>query len=204
MAFQEVQIMNSGDYTLYTLIILVLSFVYYYYKYRHTRTTIQQNNLFNNNPDMQFDNNNANNQEEVRQFEQNVLNRNLEGNQQFNSQGNNGNQIKIFTLINNVRKEHSVDVNIKVDEFIRNHLSDIVIPNNKKLMLICKGKRLELNRKLSEVQVTNETVIHGFMIENTNPDSNGNQENNSNYNNSKLFITKTQEITFLVELLKTM
>lgn len=204
MAFQEVQIMNSGDYTLYTVIILVLSFVYYYYKYRHTRTTIQQNNLFNNNQDMQFDNNNANHQEEVRQFEQNVLNRNQEGNQQFNSQGNNGYQIKIFTLINNVRKEHSVDVNIKVDEFIRNHLSDIVIPNNKKLMLICKGKRLELNRKLSEGQVTNETVIHGFMIENTNPDSNGNQENNSNNNNSKLFITKTQEITFLVELLKTM
>ncbi len=185
MAFQETKIMHSGDYTIYTVIILVLSFIYYYYKYRNTRATIQSNNLFNNYPNNQSDINNAF-QEELRQSQQNVGNTNQQVNEPSNPQANNTNRIKVFTIINNLRKEHSVDVNIRGDEFIRLHLNDIPIPNNKRLMLICKGKRLELNKKLIEGQVTNETVIHGFMIDNINPDSNGNQGNYSNnVNNSK-------------------
>jgi len=185
MAFQETKIMHSGDYTIYTVIILVLSFVYYYYKYRNTRATIQSNNLFNNNVNNQSNINQAY-QEELRQSEQNLGNTNQRINETLTPEANNTNQIKIFTIINNLRKEHSIDVNITGDEFIRVHLIDIPIPNNKRLMLICKGKRLELNKKLIEGQVTNETVIHGFMVDNINSDSNGNQGNYSNnVNNSK-------------------
>ena len=56
-----------------------------------------------------------------------------------------------YTLWNDVRDQETRILTPKdegnLSDFIKNHLNDVIIPENKKLFLICKGKKLELNLK---------------------------------------------------------
>lgn len=162
MPYQEFNL--SGDYVLSTLVILVLSFAYYYYKYRNTRNTITTMNISNTNR-------NDNNQmipeieEEIKRSQDIVkCSNHMQSNHNERKDREDINRLKIFTLINGVKKEHLVNFNIIIADFIKEHLIDIPIPSNSRLVLICKGKRLDPSLKFTYYSVTNNTIIHGFFI----------------------------------------
>ena len=186
MPYEEVKIINSGDFTITSIIIILLSFFYYYYKYRNTRNNIENLNLNNNNASIPNINRNEFNphiEEEIKQFEEKSINNESSRTAQSNSTDNcmdqTSKKLKIFTLINSIKKEHFINFDMIIDEFIKNNLSDVPLPNNNKLILICKGKKLDPKLQFNKYQVSDDTIIHGFFIKNE-PSNNNSEDRSKN------------------------